>query len=367
MLKNNMPGIITSLVLLVLLPGAGVAANESRSADAHRTPVTVTTVGTRDLAIWQFSEGHVEAINSPMVAAEVGGRVIAVSADVGQAVHSGQVLAKIDPVDFRLAKALVNADISRLNSLIVAQELQVKRLQTLVKKKSANQSSLDEAQAQLGALKAQLSGAKVRLQQAERKLNKSRIVSPLDGRVDERRISEGDYVKVGTPMFHLSMLKQLRVWLPFPESLGPQLKRGQVVELSTPVAPGQKVQASISHIRPEITATSRAINVLVDLDNPGDWQPGASVTGRVRTALHENALVVDEGCVIRRPAGLVVYRIRNGKAEEVPVTAGVHQGGMIEILSGVQAGEQLALDGAGYLTDGVAVDVKGAAQPDLAQ
>jgi len=339
----------------------------------HRAvPVTVTTVSTRDLELWQFSEGQIEAISSPMIAAEVGGRIIAVSADVGQDVVVGQVLAKIDPVDYELAKKLVSTDIDRLKSLIVAQKLQVKRLKTLVTKKSANQSSLDEAQAQLGALKAQLLGAKVRLQQAERNRIKSQIVSPINGKVDQRKISEGDYVKAGTPLFHLTTRNHLRVWLPFPESLGSQLQTGLPVSLNSAVAPDRQVDSHITSLRPEITRSNRAISVIIDLDNPGDWQPGASVTGKVRIALHENALVVNQASIIRRPGGLVVYRIVDGKAQEVPVTTGIHQDDIVEILSGLQPGDQLALDGAAYLTDGVVVQVQSlesqhAEMPDMAQ
>ena len=351
------------ILLLCLMASSNVFATEEASTkeaniNNQGAPITVTTVSTQDLEVWQFSEGQIEAINSPMIAAEVGGRIISIAADVGQDVVVGQALAKIDPVDFKLAKDLVSADIDRLKSLIVAQKLQVKRFKTLVTKKSANQSSLDEAQAQLGALKAQLAGARVRFQQAERNRIKSQIVSPINGKVDERKVSEGDYVKVGTPLFHLTTLSHLRVWLPFPESLGVQLKVGLPVTLNSPVAPGQRVVSTITRIRPEITRSSRAINVIIDLENPGDWEPGASVTGKVRVAVHKKTLVVNQASIIRRPAGLVVYLLADGKVQEVPVTTGIHQGGIVEILSGVQAGDQLALDGAAYLTDGVVVEVQ---------
>lgn len=359
------PFIAISLLCLIL--SSNVFAEEKSEPAVQATPITVTTAITQDLEVWQFSEGQIDTISSPTIAAEVDGRIIAVSADVGQAVVSGQALAKIDPIDFKLAKDLVSADIQRLQSLIVAQQLQVERLKTLLEKKSTNQSSLDEAQAQLGALKAQLTGSRVQLQQAERKIIKSEISSPVNGKVDERMISEGDYVKTGAPLFHLTTLERLRVWLPFPESLASQLSPGQRVELSSPVAPGLIVSAEITNIRPEITRSSRAIHVVIDLDNPGNWEPGASVTGKVRVGLHKDAVLVAQASIIRRPAGLVVYRLADGKVQEVPVSTGIAQGNKIEVLSGVQAGDQLALDGAAYLTDGVVVAVQNIEQPGSGQ
>lgn len=323
-------------------------------------PITVTTAVSRDLEIWESSVGQLEAKTSPMIATEVAGRIIAVSADVGQEVKAGQVLAEIDAEDFRLARALAAADIKRLQSLLRAQGLQVKRVRALAKEKSVSRSVLDEAEAQFGALQAQLSAARVRLQQAERSIAKARITSPVSGKVDERRISVGDYAKVGTPLFHITTVDRLRVRLPFPESLGAKLRVGLPARLSTPVAPGREVAGAITDIRPEITRTNRAINVIIDLDNPGDWEPGASVTGAVRVALHKGAIVVPEASVVRRPAGTVVYVIEDGKAVQRRVQTGLRRDGQVEILSGLAVGARVAQDGAGFLTDGVAVEVKGA-------
>jgi len=364
------------LLLAMMLPTATYAAEKqavnkdhtaNQEAAGRSILITVATAVTSDLELWQSSEGQLEAITSPKIAAEVGGRIIAVSVDVGKEVVAGQELAMIDPVDFRLAKELVSADIKRLQSLILAQQLQVKRLQALVSKKSANQSSLDEAQAQLGALKAQLTGAKVRFQQAERNILKTHIISPVSGIVDERKISVGDYVQAGIPLFHITTRTHLRAWLPFPESMGTQLRVGLPAKLRSPVAPDRQVLSRITGIRPEISQTSRAINVIIDLDNPGGWQPGASVTGVVRVGLHKDAIVVPESSIIRRPSGLVVYRVKNSKVQEVVVTTGVRQDDKIEILSGVQVGDQLALDGAAYLTDGVTVEVQNTAHTGTAE
>lgn len=349
-------------ILLTLTVGVQAEAvqqpePQSEQAAVRRIPVTLVSVVSRDLERWERAVGQLEALTAPMLAAEVAGRIVAVSADVGQTVQRGQALAAIDPGDFRLAAELAGADIQRLQSLIRSQSLQVKRFRELLKKKSANQSSLDEAEAQYGALKAQLVAARVRLQQAERDIARARITSPVDGRVDQRLISIGDYVKTGTPLFHLTTLERLRVRLPFPESLGAQLRVGLAARLSTPLAPGREVSGTVSDIRPEITRSNRAIEVIIDLDNPGDWEPGASVTGAVRVARHPGALVVPEVSVVRRPAGTVVYVIDGDKALQRVVQTGWRLDGMVEIRSGLAAGEQVVVDGAGFLTDGAAVAV----------
>lgn len=347
------------LSIFVMLTGGVQAATVTppEQTTVRRIPVTLASVVSRDLERWERSVGQLEALTAPMLAAEVGGRIVAVSADVGHTVQAGQELARIDPGDFRLAAELAGADIQRLQALIRSQSLQVKRFRELLKKKSANQSSLDEAEAQYGALKAQLVAARVRLQQAERDIARARISSPVDGRVDQRLISVGDYVKTGMPLFHLTTLERLRVRLPFPESLGARLRAGLAARLSTPLVPGREVSGTVSDIRPEITRSNRAIEVIIDLDNPGGWEPGASVTGAVRVAQHPAALVVPEISVVRRPVGTVVYVVDGDKARQRVVQTGLRLDGMVEIRRGLDAGERVVVDGAGFLTDGAAVVV----------
>jgi len=360
MKKGNNPISVSLMIGLLLLCSAAFAAEPS---DVDQSiPISVTIAGTQNLEVWQISQGKLLAKNAPMISAEVGGRIVSVKVDVGQEVKAGQILAEIDAVDFRLGKELVRADIASFQALIKAQQLQVERLQKLVKQKSVNQSALDDAEAQLGSLRAQLVGAKVRLQQADRNIAKTRITSPVSGRVNERKVSVGDYLNPGTPLFQITTLKTLQARLPYPEALASLLYVGQPARLTSPVMPGSSVESKITDIRPEISPSNLAIIILIDLDNPGGWDPGASVTGEVRVAEHVNAIVVAEGSVIRRPSGLVVYKIDQGKATEVAVTTGLRDNGNIETLSGVQVGDKLALDGAAYLTDGVSVDVKVNAQ-----
>jgi len=94
---------------------------------------------------------------------------------------------------------------------------------------------------------------------------------------------------------------------------------------------------------------------------------GASVNASVVTGRQEGAIVVPEQSLVLRPAGRVVYAIVDGKAQQRLVEVGGKQAGMVEIIKGVQAGETVALDGAGFLTDGAGVAVKQAGGKPPAQ
>jgi RND family efflux transporter MFP subunit len=170
-------------------------------------------------------------------------------------------------------------------------------------------------------------------------------------------VAPGDYVKVGDPLFQLVGTQRLHAHLPFPESAAPRLKLGQPVRLTSPLVPDLVIEAKIDEIRPTITATSRALDVIVKFDSDGRLRGGGTVNADVVTGRRPNAIVVPEHAVVLRPAGKVVYLVEDGKAVQRVVQTGVKQGDLVEITAGLAAGETIAVDGAGFLTNNATVAV----------
>jgi len=142
----------------------------------------------------------------------------------------------------------------------------------------------------------------------------------------------------------------------FPERLGPKLKPGLKVSLSTPTS-AQIIETVIQEIKPQISASSRSIDVIADINNADGWQPGATVTGSVVIDELPAAMMVPEQSLVLRPAGEVVYVVRNNIAYQAIVKTGLRQNGMIEILSGLKPEDTVVVDGAGFLTDEAPVEI----------
>jgi membrane fusion protein, multidrug efflux system len=232
------------------------------------------------------------------------------------------------------------------------------RQRELVQKNFISKNALDEATAQRDALKSQLATAQARAGLSRNNVDKTRVVAPFAGVIEEQMVAAGDYVKLGDPLFRLVSNDRLRAHLPFPESAAPRLKVGMPVRLSSPLSPGEAIAAVVEDIRPTVGETNRAIDVIARVDNPGALKAGGSVDAAVVTGRREQAVVVPEQAVVLRPAGKVVYLIAEGKARQQIVEVGSKQRGLIEITGGLHGGETVALDGAGFLTDGAAVNVK---------
>lgn len=356
-------GLFLVLSAALALSGCGRKAEEAKVGKPPvGTLITVVQAKSETVRVTEKSVGEVTSETAPVVAAEVSGRVMKVLVDAGEAVKAGQVLAELDRQDRMIDQRAAAAEVSRLKALLANQELVHERNRKLRQQTFISQAALDSSESQLTAIREQLAAAREQLAGAGRALGKASVVAPVAGIIDQRRISAGDFVDVGTPLFKISTSQELRVTLPFPEGVAPRLRPGLEVRLTTPTAPDKAVSGKIGEIRPIVGSANRAVEVIVSVSNPGGWSPGASVNGEVVIEEHPGAVVVPENSVVLRPAGKVVYLVKDGRAVQQVVPTGVSRGGFVEILSGLKAGDTVAADGAGYLSDQAPVTVQGANQ-----
>lgn len=349
----------------LLLAACDKPAAEKKPAGPPPALITVTEVKSGAFEVTEDTLGTLEAVANPKIGAEVAGKVVKVLAVSGTQVKQGDTLAVIDPTDFQLQNQAEEADVKRLAALLAQQEKLVERQQSLVAKGFLSQNAADDAMAQRAAIAEQLAAARARTGLGKRAVGKTTVLAPFAGVIESRLVAAGDYVKLGDPLFQLVSNQRLRAHLPFPESVAPRLAVGQAVRLTSPLAPGKTFTAKISEIRPALAESSRALNVVADLVGDGTLRAGGTVNASVQIATKEAALVVPEQSVVLRPAGKVVYAIAetDGKktAQQRVVRVGAKKEGLVEILAGLKEGEIVALDGAGFLSNGAVVGIKAAA------
>ena len=350
---------------LTLLTACGQKAEEKKAV-APPSLITVTQALKGDFEVVLETLGTLEVLADPRVGAEVAGRVTQVLARSGKVVKAGELLAVIDAGDVALQNKADEAEARRIEALAKQQEKLADRQQSLMDKGFLSKNAGEDVTAQRAALAAQFDAARARADNSRRSVGKTRVISPIDGIVEVQIVSPGDYVKVGDPPFNLVSPKKLRAHLPFAERFAPRLQQGQEVRLVSPLAPGKVFASRIKDIRPGIVEGSRTLDVLVDVENDGSLRGGGTVNAAVIVSARAEALTVPEQSIVLRPAGKVVYVIAEAdgqkKAQQKPVKVGAKRGGRIEILEGLTGGETIALDGAGFLTNGAAVAIKEAAK-----
>ncbi len=346
------------LLLTVTLLMAACGEKPAEKKGAPPTLITTTPARTVALEVSERTLGSLEAVDDPKIGAEIAGKIVKIAVRAGEAVAKGQLLAQIDPTDAGHQATADNAETARLQALLAQQERVLARQRELVQKNFISRNALDEATAQRDALQSQLATAQARAGLSRNNVDKTRVVAPFAGIIEEQMVAAGDYVKLGDPLFRLVSNARLRAHLPFPESAASRLKVGMPVRIASPLLPGGIIEGVVEDIRPTVGEGNRAIDVIARLDNPGPLKAGGSVNAAVITGQKAQAVVVPEQAVVLRPAGKVVYLIADGRARQQVVEVGSKQQGVIEITSGLQGGETVALDGAGFLSNGAAVNVK---------
>lgn len=318
--------------------------------------VTATVVQPRALEVYEEVLGTLENVIDPTIGAEVAGRITRVHGFTGKKVAKGELLAEIDAADFEIQSRADRAEIARLTSLLQQQDRVVERQQKLVSQGFISQNALDDAIAQRNALREQLNTARARSDATGRNLTKARVVAPIDGEIETQIVAVGDYVKLGDPLFKLVGVQELRAHLLLPESAATRIRPGLKVLLSPPAAPERTLETRIDEIKPTVGTANRALDAIVKFRGDGTlFRGGGTVNARIVTQIREGALMVPEQSVVLRPAGKVVYALREGVADQRVVETGLKQDGLQEIVRGLQAGDTVAVDGAGFLTHGAPV------------
>jgi RND family efflux transporter MFP subunit len=351
-------GLVPLLILLLGACGSEDSTESDTTQNSNAVPVSTHRTETTDLPIWLQTVGQVHSQSAPTLAAEVEGRITMVTADTGDRIEAGQLLAETDTSNLLLQQQAARAGIERLEVHIANGKRRVERLEKLSAKNLSSQTQLDDAREQLEAYQADQKAAMAQLAIVEDLLSKSRIIAPVSGVVQRRLIATGDFVRRGQALFEITHPGQLQAWLPYPETVALRVKIGQPAEIYSPLTPGVFAAGQITDLQPTIGSGSRAVMAIVDLENPGELRPGATISGKVLVETREQAVLVPNISVVRRPAGEVVYVINGDRAEARLVKIGHEESGLVEITSGLEGGETLATDGAAFLTDGASVTVR---------
>ena len=348
---------ILALSLSISACGAkNATADKADKKEEKPTLVSVTQIKKQAVETTEQAVGSLEGLDNPTISAEVAGRVVKIHVNTGEAVKLGQLVATLDASDFVMQRTEAQAEVARIEALLANQAKTVERSQALVNRKFISQNAVDNDIAQQNVLKEQLSAAKAHVGSINHTSSKTKIYSPVNGNVEKKLADEGNFVKIGDPIIMIVSKQHLRAHLPFPEHIAAKLKPGREVRLSSPTSE-TSVKSVIHELKPMVVEGSRSIDVIADILSAPDWQPGASVTGTVVLGEQAAAIMVPEQSVVLRPAGEVVYVVRNNRAYQAIVKTGAHQNGLVELVSGIQENDTIVVDGAGFLTDDTAIKV----------
>lgn len=362
---------VRSPLALAALAALGLAAGCRRDPDANaEQPTGSVTLLSRESVVVLDSvtlksgpaiSGTLAAEREARVRAQVAGTVTATYPEQGQPVARGALLARID--DQAVRDAYLSAR-SQVRSAGLAQQVarrNLERSQTLARAGAISDRDLETATWNASNADAQLADAKARLASAEQELQYTTVRAPFAGVVSERSASAGDVVQTGGALYTIIDPARLRFDGTVPAEQVGQLERGAPVEFSVTGYPGRVFTGKIDRINPAADPATRQVRVYVAVPNADQrLVAGLYAEGRVGAAVRR-AVVAPASAVDQQGVTPTVFRIRQGKVEQVTVELGVRDEAddRIELRSGVAAGDTLLLGNAAGVLPGTAVRVTG--------
>ena len=337
--------ILTKIIPLPNLPvamSAALAMLISGPLFAEGIESLETATASYELAaIERVFDGTVEAIHQATVSAQTGGRIAELNYDVDNFVEAGSVLVRFTDQEQRAALGQAEAQLVEAKARAIESEEEYKRAQSLQQRGLGSQRDLDRALAARESAVARVAAAESTVEAARQKLDYTTVKAPYAGIVTQRHVELGETVTPGQPLLSGLSLEQLRVAVNLPQSVAIEVRKNPVAAVIT--EEGRVATANIT-LFPTADPVTNTFRVRLDLpDGQYGLYPGMFVKAAFAIGEAER-LLVPARAVLRRSEVTALYVVKGDGIRLRQVRTGQRFDDRVEILSGLVAGETVAVD-----------------------
>jgi membrane fusion protein, multidrug efflux system len=377
---------LSSLIVLLLVAGivwwARQQSAPQQSSGGGRfagAPMSIVpeTVSKGDIGLSLNALGTVASLATVTIRTQISGYLIKVVFKEGDEVKKGDLLAEIDSRPYEAALAQQRGQLARDEALLKGAQVDLARYQGLAAQNAVPHQTLDTQIALVGQDQGTVEADRAMVRAAEVNLAYCRIVSPLDGRVGLRQVDQGNYVTPGDAngLVVITQIQPISVLFTVPEdnlqSIAKRLQAGASLPAtaldrggSSKIADGI-LQTFDSQIDP--TTGTIKLRALFPNENRALF-PNQFVNIRLLLDTHKDVVTMSSAGVQRGVPGTFVYLVNDDSTVSVrPVKLGVTDGDRVEVLSGLQPGDRIVVDGADKLRDGAKVIVRSETNPSNPQ
>jgi multidrug efflux system membrane fusion protein len=350
---------------------ATTAAAAAASAAINRVvPVLTTPVVQRDVPVWLEGLGNVSAFYTVTVKTQVDGRIDRVLFTEGQHVKKGDVIIQIDPRPFAIQLATAEAALLHDTANTKNARVNADRYKTLSDQKLIAVQQYTDQQATVDQLDAQIQSDQAQIGSARLNLDYAAIKSPIDGVTGVRLVDPGNVVHAAdtTGLVVVTQLDPIALFFTLPEDdLTPVMEAmgtGTLVVQAVSRDGDTKLgEGKLAVIDNQINQATATIRLKAIFDNPKHllW-PNQFVKARLHVSTRNGAIVVPAAVVQHGPQGTFAYVVGPDSLAAVrPITVETVQGENAIVSKGLQAGEQVVVEGQGQLRPGSHVATRPAA------
>lgn len=347
MLKKGKRYSILLLTLLFVSCSGESFENEPENNGVRLMPVETVTIETGRFEDYIRITGTVEAVEDAMISSESSGRILSIR-DRGDRVSRGDVLAQLDD---RMIRSQYNA---AKTGFELADDT-FNRLEALYADSIISTQDFRSARAQRDQARAQL-------ELTEKQLRDARIEAPFSGRIEDRMVQTGELVNPGMPVMRLVNTERVRILTGIPETYSGEITEGSEVIIHFSSLGLEPRESRITYAGNVIDPDTRTYTVEIELNNSDERiKPDMVVDLQVKRRTLEDVIIIPRTAVIRDEQGTSVFRSKseNGTkmSELVRVTTGPTSGALVQILEGLNQGDEIVVTGMRTLSIGDELNV----------
>jgi RND family efflux transporter MFP subunit len=361
MLKINLFSKLICLLLAAycLLPLTGCKKKETKAVAEKTFNVQVKPVETKSLRPFIEATGTLNPNEEIFVSAEIEGILKSVHADEGTIVSKGMLLASINDMDYVNEVKRDEAALKQTEATLANTKLEFTRKEALYKEELVTQQQFDDVTTRLALAEAERERVRALLSIAKQKLTKTKIHAPLSCVVKEKKISVGDFVKVGNQLFILIQSNPIKLQFAVPEKDVGKLKTGQDALLKVDAFPGKEFKGKVSIIYPSLEEKTRTLLVEALVPNPGNTlKPGLFAKVMLYTGIERNTVVIPITALLYEADKIKIFVVDGDRAKQRLIKVGSKYGELMEVVEGVREGEKVVIAGQQNLSEGVKVNVQ---------
>lgn len=334
---------------------------------AALAPVQAATATSEAVPRYLSGLGTVTAANTVTVRSRVDGQLLAIHFTEGQQVKAGDLLAEIDPSQFKVALAQAEGQLAKDRATLANARRDLARYQQLVKTNLVSRQELDTQQSLVSETQGTIKAEEAAVASAQLQLNWSRITAPIDGRVGLKQVDIGNQISSGdtTGIVVLTQTHPIDVVFTLPENQIATVVQAQkagkklVVEAWDRTNKQKISEGSLLSLDNQIDVTTGTIKLKARFTNQDDALfPNQFVNARMLVDTEQNAVVIPTAALQMGNEGHFVWVLNDeNKVSKHTVTPGIQDSLKVVINAGLSAGDRVVTDGIDRLTEGAKVEV----------
>ncbi|EOY4399415.1 MdtA/MuxA family multidrug efflux RND transporter periplasmic adaptor subunit [Klebsiella michiganensis] len=334
---------------------------------AALAPVQAATATSEAVPRYLSGLGTVTAANTVTVRSRVDGQLLAIHFTEGQQVKAGDLLAEIDPSQFKVALAQAEGQLAKDRATLANARRDLARYQRLVKTNLVSRQELDTQQSLVSETQGTIKADEAAVASAQLQLNWSRITAPIDGRVGLKQVDIGNQIASGdtTGIVVLTQTHPIDVVFTLPENQIATVVQAQkagkklVVEAWDRTNKQKISEGSLLSLDNQIDVTTGTIKLKARFTNQDDALfPNQFVNARMLVDTEQNAVVIPTAALQMGNEGHFVWVLNDeNKVSKHTVTPGIQDSLKVVINAGLSAGDRVVTDGIDRLTEGAKVEV----------